>query len=739
MKKNVLFLLIALCCQSLLQGQTKSADTTLQVVHIHETVVSANRGSQARTAVAQQVQVLRRKEIEQLNAQSTADLIQNSGTAFVQKSQQGGGSPVLRGFEASRVLLVVDGIRMNNAIYRAGHLQNVITMDNAMLDRAEVLYGPASTTYGTDALGGAICFYTKNPTFSAYENKPVSKGTAFFRYGSVNNEKTLHADASLGGRRLATILSFTASDFGDLRMGKNPGPKGRFGERPYYSERINGVDSLVRNSDPFVQKFSGYRQLDIMSKTIFRPNARISHTLNLQLSTSSDIPRYDRLTDPGGGGQGLASSEWYYGPQDRQMIAYSIDVKNIGWFDAFQTTVNWQGIRESRHNRNFAAPRITRRIEEVGVLGLVSELGKSWGAQSLRIGLDGQYNGVLSEAYRENVNTGERSTQSTRYPDGGSEMFNISVFGTHTWQKKAWTFSEGLRAGFAGLNATFDSKEFFPFPFNTTSQRNPVASAHLGAVWNGASGWRLAANAATGFRVPNVDDLAKVFDSAVGDVIVPNPDLKPEKTFNLDLNISKQVTDRLRWENVFWGTLLRDAIVTDVFTLDGQDSIFYASDTEKSRVLANQNARKARIFGYSSALEADITGQWAAYASISFTKGEILESEDGNKPLDHIPPVFGRAGVRWHVPKASVEAWSLFNGKKDIGDYNNEGEDNEQYAPADGMPGWFTLNLRGSYKITSLLTIQAGIDNLLDRQYRNFASGINAPGRNLWATLRVNW
>jgi len=735
MKKTFLFL-AGLHSLSALEAQNKTGDSTLQVVHIRETVIAANRSSQVRSAVAQQVTVIRQPEIQQMNAQTTADLIQQSGAAFVQKSQQGGGSPVLRGFEASRVLLVVDGIRMNNAIYRAGHLQNIITVDNAMLDRAEVLYGPSTTVYGTDALGGAICFYTKNPVFSEAGKKLKSTGNAFLRYGTVNHEKTVHADVSLGSNRLASILSMTYSDFGDLRMGKNPGSEGRFGERPTYVERINGRDSIVQNSDPYVQKFSGYQQLDLMSKTIFRQNTNTTHTLNMQLSTSSNIPRYDRLTDRGANGTGFASAEWYYGPQDRQMIAYKVETARAGWFDDFQTTVNWQGLRESRHNRNFGAPRRTDRVEELDVLGLVSEFGKSWGRQNLRIGLDAQYNNLVSTATRLDVNSGTSSPQSTRYPDGGSETFHVAAFATHNWQRQNWTFSEGLRAGFATLDATFRNKDFFPFPFDKAQQRTPVASAHAGAVWNGNTGWHFAANLSTGFRVPNIDDLAKVFDSAVGNVVVPNPDLAPEKTINLDLNITRDLTDRLRWENVLWGTLLRDAIVTDVFTFNGQDSIEY--DGVYSRVLANQNARKAHLFGFSSSLETDFSAQWAAYASVAYTRGEIVESES-NKPLDHIPPIFGRAGVRWHIPKASAEMWALFNGQKRIADYNTEGEDNAQYAPPGGMPGWFTLNLRGSYRITSNLAVQAGLENLLDRQYRNFASGINAPGRNLWVTIRYGY
>ncbi|HNE30435.1 MAG TPA: TonB-dependent receptor plug domain-containing protein, partial [Saprospiraceae bacterium] len=252
MKKLAATLGLALVVACRLGAQ--ATDTTLQAVPLRETVISANRFNENREAVAQQVVVLDQKLIAQMNAQTTADLLIQSGAVFVQKSQQGGGSPVLRGFEASRVLLVVDGIRMNNAIYRAGHLQNVITLDNASFDRAEILFGPASTVYGSDALGGAMCFYTKNPLLAGEGEGFRNTGAAFARYGTVNEEKTGHVDISLAGERFGSLTSFTYSDFGDLKMGAKEGPDGAFGERPYYVERINGVDSLVKNSDPLVQR-----------------------------------------------------------------------------------------------------------------------------------------------------------------------------------------------------------------------------------------------------------------------------------------------------------------------------------------------------------------------------------------------------------------------------------------------------------------------------------------------------
>jgi hemoglobin/transferrin/lactoferrin receptor protein len=736
--KNTFFTLTTAFFASILPlaaQKSVSADSTQEAVALRETVVSAAGFGQARSAVAQEVKVLRRSDIERLNAQSTADLIQNSGAAFVQKSQQGGGSPVLRGFEASRVLLVVDGVRMNNAIYRAGHLQNIITMDNAALERAEVLFGPASTVYGTDALGGAICFFTKNPTFS--EGGFKTAGSAFARYGTVNQEKTGHVDFSLGGKKLAALTSFTFSDFGDLRMGEKEKDELDFTLRRFYVERINGRDSLVPNSDPYVQKFSGYQQYDFLEKIVFRPSENVQHTLNVQFSNSSDIPRYDRLTDPRNGG-GLNSAEWYYGPQKRLMAAYTLGVSDLGWFNGgLQATLSFQDIEESRHNRNFGGANRTSRVEKVKVGGMILNAVRRWGNQSLRVGLDAQYNDVASTASRFNLNTSEVTPQSTRYPDGGSQMTNASVYATHHWESGQWAFSEGARVGFSSLQAEFVSRDFFPFPFSTVEQGSPVASGSLGAVWNGWENLRVAMSASSGFRMPNVDDLGKVFDSQPGRVIVPNPDIEPEKTFNLDLNLTYRVSDRVRWENVVWATAFRDAIVTDVFQFNGQDSIDY--DDVRSGVLANQNKRKARLFGFSSGLEADATRHLALFGSIAYTKGEVLQSEGDNTPLDHIPPLYGRAGARWHTSRLAAEGFVLFNGKKAIEDYNLEGEDNLQYAPADGMPAWATLNLRASYRFGKWLTVQAGVDNVLDQQYRAFASGINGPGRNVWLTLRTAW
>jgi hemoglobin/transferrin/lactoferrin receptor protein len=250
MKK--LFTFSALLC-FFLHSRAQS-DTTVK--GLDEVIIYSGKFAERKKFVSQKVEVISARQIAQTNAQNVGDLLINTGNVFVQKSQQGGSSPVLRGFEASRVLLVVDGIRMNNAIYRAGHLQNVITVDQNMLERVEVLYGPASTLYGSDALGGVVLMRTKQPRLSTTNGLLVT-GSAFVRRSTANDEKTAHADVSFGGRSFAWLQSYNYSDFGDMRMGSNyPDKYPNFGRRSQYIARVNGS---IPSSTTGTIAFSGSR------------------------------------------------------------------------------------------------------------------------------------------------------------------------------------------------------------------------------------------------------------------------------------------------------------------------------------------------------------------------------------------------------------------------------------------------------------------------------------------------
>ncbi len=720
-------------------------DTTEK--NLDEVLVYSNKFAEKKKNFAQKIDVITARAIARYNGQNTGDLLINTGNVFVQKSQQGGSSPVLRGFEASRVLLVVDGIRMNNAIYRGGHLQNVITVDQNMLDQVEVLYGPASTIYGSDALGGVLHFRTKAPKLSSDGNL-FSTGSVFSRYSTVNEEKSFHADLSLGGQKFAWLQSYTYSDFGDMKMGKTyPDKYPDFGRRSTYIETVNGIDQIVQNSDDRIQRFSGYSQWDITQKLLLKSSDKVSHLLNLQYSNSSNVPRYDRLQDVknfgGSTGTALRYAKWYYGPQTRLMGAYELSIGKTGLFDDVKLNLNYQDIKESRVTREYKRyDRLDSRREHVKVAGAVLDGHKKWGSNDLNIGMDAQWNDVRSVADRTNLNTGAVTKLDTRYPDGKNRMLYIGLYSQHLVKFKGndkWILNDGIRFQLVHLHSTIVDNSFFNFPFNDITQNPFAITWNVGTVYTPSPKLRFNANLSSGFRAPNVDDVARIFESstASGRLIIPNPEIKPEYTYNLDLGVTQQIEDKLHVEFGVFYTLFRNAITPAPSQFMGQSTILY--NGTQVAVYANRNVNKAFAYGFNGRLKIDLSKSASWDNTVTYTYGRFKKDDGTKKPLDHVPPVFGKSSLTFSGKSLGFEMYVIYNGWKKIADYNPDGEDNGQYATADGMPSWFTANWRASYKFNKVLTLQAGIENLFDRNYRYFASGFSAPGLNCLVALRANW
>jgi hemoglobin/transferrin/lactoferrin receptor protein len=768
MKKVLLFAgLLFIVYTGNAQQKNNPKDTALKEISLDEVVISASNFAEKKKNIAQKIDVIHAKTIAQANAQNTGDLLTNSGKIFVQKSQQGGSSPVLRGFEASRVLLVIDGVRMNNAIYRSGHLQNVITSDQNSLSRVEVMYGPSSTIYGSDALGGIVQLFTKSPVLSG-EKRFLATGTAFTRYSSVNAEKTIHADVSIGGKRFAWFQSYNYSDFGDMKMGSNYLSKyPDFGRRSTYVGNINGIDSVLVNADDRVQKFSGYKQWDIIQKILFKQNEHISHTLNFQLSNSSEVPRYDRLQDirnfGGSIGTTLRFAEWYYGPQKRMMGAYELNATQLGFLDALKANISYQDIEESRQTREYRRyDRFESQVEKVKVLGITLSARKDIDNSEFTFGADAQLNDVKSRATRTNLTTGNVSTIASRYPDGKNRMNNYGVFAQHLYKfkNKKMVLNDGIRLQSISLQSNIQDNSFFRLPDTAVKQNNFAVTGNIGLVYLPFKNTILKASISSGFRAPNIDDLSKIFESstAAKQVVVPNADIKPEYTYNFDLTINQRFADRVSIELTGFYTLFRNAILKAPFKLNGQDSIMF--NGVLSQVLASQNVNKANLHGFSFNLTADISKGFGFSSTLSYTRGSfktdasktskvyekqpngtysLVSRNVSTKPLDHIPPLLGKTSMTYQYKIFNTEISMLYNGWKHLNQYNADGEDNAQYATADGMPAWMTLNWKGSVQVIKNVQVQLGVDNILDRNYRAFASGFSGGGRNFLVAVRANW
>lgn len=700
----------------------------------NETVVSANKTAEKRKDVAQKIQVIRASELQFQQQTSMADVLANSGSVFVQKSQLGGGSPIIRGFETNKVLLVVDGIRMNNAIYRGGHLQNVLTLDQANMDRVEIVFGPGSVMYGSDAIGGVMSFQTKKPIFSSTDQTLVKSG-AYVRGFSAGAGYAANAQVNVANKRFASLTSISYASFGDLRQGnKRSEAIGNLGYRPWYVSTINGVDSMVTNADSSLQVGSGYSQYDVLQKFSFKQKQGISHHLNLQLSNSSNIDRYDRLTLMSGSKPKFA--EWYYGPQFRLLAAYTLELSNATkFYDNARLILAYQGIEESRMDRRFNKSGLNHRIEQLDIYTLNADFMKKKGAHELRYGAEAYLNLVNSTAYTEDITTGEQTALDTRYPDGGSSMQGAALYASHTFElSDKLIINDGIRLSQVALNAKFKDQTFFPFPFSEIQQNHLAVNGNLGLIYMPISKLRLTLNGSTAFRAPNVDDLTKVFESVPGKVVVPNPNLLAEYAYNAEFGLQYTVLKNALIGATVYQTWLTNALTVQNGTFNGSDSVLY--DGQMSAVLTTTNAGRAKVYGIEAFFNAQIATKWQLFASYNYTYGRIA-TDTIPYPLDHIAPAFGKVSMKYAPTyKLRVEGYAMYSGAKKLEDYNLVGEDNFAYATPNGMPSWYTLNLRANYNFNNSLSIQLACENILDQNYRMFSSNISAPGRNFILTLR---
>jgi len=292
----------------------------------------------------------------------------------------------------------------------------------------------------------------------------------------------------------------------------------------------------------------------------------------------------------------------------------------------------------------------------------------------------------------------------------------------------------GIRYNYVFLLSEFEDTTFFNFPFSQIKLSNHAINGNLGAIFRPTPSWRIRGLFSSGFRSRNVDDVAKVFDSEPGNVVVPNPDLGPEFTYNFEVGLFKKFGDRIQLEGVIFYTLLEDALVRRDFTFNGQDSIIY--DGTLSRVQSLINGGSAYIWGYSLELRIDINQNLGLISTLSQSDGE---DKNENIPLRHTTPLFGRTSFFFHTTKLRAEIFIRYNGKREFEDLPPSEQNKIHLYTSEGSLTWSTLNVRASYQINENFLVNGGIENLLDTHYRPYSSGISAPGRNFIISARITY
>ena len=355
-------------------------------------------------------------------------------------------------------------------------------------------------------------------------------------------------------------------------------------------------------------------------------------------------------------------------------------------------------------------------------------------------GLEYVHNKVGSTGERINISTNQTTPFVSRYPDG-STWNTLGIYGSYKINfTPKFTFTTGLRYSYNTLNATFDTT-FIKFPYEKAELKEGAFTGNIGLVYRPAETWQLNGNISTGYRMPNVDDIGKLFESVPGNITVPNPDLTAEYAWNFEIGIIKNIIQKFRLElNAFY-TVLNDAIVRRPTTFNGQDSINF--DGVKSRVEALQNVAKATVWGFQGSAEYYFTGQLSVQTHANWIGGkETDDTKNEQVALRHAPPFYGSTLLKYRHKNLYVEASSYYNSKIKNEDLApSEQAKTDIYAKdANGKPyspAWYTLNFKTSYQLTKNLLITAGWENVTNQRYRPYSSGIVAAGSNLIIGLRA--
>ncbi len=698
-----------------------------------EVLVTKNKLKQRILDLPAYIDRLKPGALNRSTFQTTADLLGKANGVFIQKSQQGGGSPMIRGFAANRILLVVDGVRINNAIFRSGNLQNILSVNPGGLERVDVLFGPNSLIYGSDALGGVIHMHSKKVEFAS-----GWKGLVSLSAQSANTSLALDAGIQYGAKRWSFSTQVGRHLYGNLKMGSN-GPEEYL--QPYYvkADLANGTnDLLIQNPNPKIQRNTGFEQRFFNQQLSYRLNATTDINYSFIYSTTGNVQRYDRLIRPNP--EGLVHAEWYYGPQRWFFHKLSIVSKaEKKWYSDYRITTAYQNQRESRNDRKFGEQILRHRKERVRALSLNADFRKEaenhfeW-----RYGTEWIHNRVNSKARAENVLSRRRWTIQSRYPDGAT--FWSSAFYLQASKKIDFLqLSGGLRFQHTNTRADFSSAFLDP-PVKELRHTNNTLVWSLGANFGLSESFFAYANYSKGFRAPNIDDLTKVFDSEPGSVVVPNPELEAEKIGSIELGFQSRTRRPFDYHiSVHYSDLI-DFMTRQNFTFGGRDSILY--DGSLSQVQAILNAQSGYIFG--AELKLNYTGKkWELGGQAVIQQGRLQTNSESDIPIRHIAPNSALLHIARNLTYFNIVAtWNY-----------NAGLSFEQLAPSElsksylyakddrgnpYAPAWWTIDLSLDKQVNSW-TIEAGLYNLFDKRYRPYSSGIAAAGRNVAVSLRYSW
>lgn len=652
---------------------------------------SGSRG--ARQSIFDSPQALDIVNHQLLTERAPSDMgqaLEQSVGVMIQRTGRGQSSPFIRGLTGPQVVILVDGVRMTNATFRAGPNQYFNTIDPNMVDHIEVLRGSGATLYGGDALGGVINVVTQKASITGYDS--LTGGT-IQRFSSADLGYTGRITVEGSVSSLGAIGGYGYGNYNNLDIGGNPDAPVGFtaGRQPATSWRYNSADLKLN-----------YAIADT-SEVIFAA----------QHYEGEDIFRTDRFP---------SNRESVFDPQQRDL--YYIRLQGFdpcGPITTYQLTASLHDFTEVRADRDFrpnANPLLTSyrgfTDQQEGFTASFTTDMQHFG--TLSYGMDYYEDDIDSFRVDVNdaVNPATFSNRAGEVPNDADYRRRGAYLQWDAWLTDRLLLSTGARHENVKAGATVTVQ-------NVSQRIDPEyhdTFGNIGLTYEVNPWVHLVGNISEGFRAPNIDDLATVNENVFVGVQLPNPDLDPEYSLTYEAGI-KLDTDRLHGQAFYWTSDI------DNYIDRGAPNTF---------LLLDRTNTQARLEGVELAGEWLYDCHWSVYGNFWYTYGQ---NEFRNEPLDRIPPTQGILGLRrrWNQGNEWFDVFAWIAGTQDRISARDLADTNR--IPPGGTPGYQTLNFRYGRMIARGQRLSLNLENIFDEQYRVHGSGSDAPGINAILTYEL--
>jgi outer membrane receptor protein involved in Fe transport len=666
---------------TVLEGETNLGTIALKIetVFLNDGVtVTAQRAERRQFDVPEAVTIVTRQHIIENGARTAPEALLGATGVWVQKTNHGSGSPFVRGLTGNQALLLLDGIRLNNSTYRYGPNQYFVLVNPFNMDQIEVVRGTGSVLYGGDALGGAIQVLSRTPEFS--QDKTRFGGAAFARYLSGDMEKTGRGEVQLSGKKVAFLAGFDYKDYGDLIAG----------------------DSIGKQAP------SAYTEAAGDFKGLFQIGTKGLFTIAYNGVFQQDVGRYDQVKQRG-------FEFWQFNPQNRQMGYARLQFQNESrWLRQWNLTASWQNLLEGREFRRNNSKTQTEEEDAVNTLGFIAEV-HSQPADNWQIvsGIE-YYNDVVdSKAQDRNIETNALTPKRGLYPED-SQVGNAAVFTSHTLTFNRLSVNAGARFNYFSLQ--IKDRTFGDTEINPTALVGNV-SARYGLNSQNA----ITASVNTGFRAPNVNDIS-TFGSFDFGIETPSAGLEPERTLTYELGY-KLKTNFWAGNLSVYRTNLTNLIDRVKSTYNGQAQ-FNGQDVYKK-----ENVAESFLEGIEFDSDFRLTSYLSLFTSLVYTYGQ---NTSRSEPMRRIPPLNGRVALTYRHSGWFGQAEWWYAARQDRLAAGDKSDHRINIFPG-GTPGWNVFNLKAGYRFNKL-DLNAGLQNILNEDYRIHGSGVDGVGRSVWVS-----